>query len=238
MISIPCDTVENNACAAGSAVIQWALIHRATTGLPMTGADVREVFETIIPNEALDALISQSGFQEREHKLDARLFLRTAVISAAHKVGGRKSDVLRMYFDEGGEEVARSASYSWFDESFEEVMEGLRDRALSYAQSQPKDLPGILGQHVSDWIIVDSTTVKLDDSLKEVYPGTGKYAALKVHKQFSVGVGTTVGYHLSPAKEHDSKQKDLRAGGSVVCFGMETEFGPVVYRSLSEGRRI
>ena len=223
MISIPYVSGLDTACAQGSAVIQWPLLHRATTGLPMTGADVREVFETIIPNEALDGLISQSGFQERERKLDARLFLRSAVISAAHQGGGRQADILRHYFEEGAEDVARSAAYSWFDEAFEEIMEGLRDRALSYALSQPRDLPGILGKHVSDWIIVDSTTVRLDDSLKEVYPGTGKYAALKVHKQFSVGVGTTVGYHLSPAKEHDSKHLHIdeswKGKGLLVDLG-------------------
>jgi hypothetical protein len=57
---------------------------------------------------------------------------------------------------------------------------------------------------VRDWRIVDSTTVKLHPALKSVYPGAGDYAAVKVHKTLSVGCGTVVDYHFSPARDHDS----------------------------------
>jgi hypothetical protein len=57
---------------------------------------------------------------------------------------------------------------------------------------------------VTDRHIVDSSTVKLDPALVGEYPGAGDYAALKIHKRFSVGLGTTVDYHLSPAREHDN----------------------------------
>jgi len=83
-------------------------------------------------------------------------------------------------------------------------MEGVRDRTFAYARSRPLDLPGVLGAHVRDWHIVDSSTVKLDRRLQAEYPGTGDYAALKVHKRFSIGLGTLWDYHLSPAREHDA----------------------------------
>ena len=51
-----------------------------------------------------------------------------------------------------------------------------------------------------DWRIVDSETVVLNKRLLPEYPSTGDYAALKVHKTLSVGTGTTVAYHLSPAR--------------------------------------
>lgn len=170
----------------------------------MRGCDVREVFETVLPDEALAQMISESGFQVRERKLMATTFIRSAIIAAASGQGGRQAAVLRQYFEAGAPKVVRGAAYGWFGGSFEAVMADVSTRALAYACSQPRDLPGILGQHVEDWRIVDSSTVRLADALRDRYPGAGNYAALKVHKTFSVGVGTTVDYHISPAREHDS----------------------------------
>src|SRR5690606_5682045 len=61
-------------------------------------------------------------------------------------------------------------------------------------------------------------TVRLEDALKKEYPGTGDYAALKVHKLFSVGIGTTIDFHLSPARDHDAKhfEVDEAFGGHGV----------------------
>ncbi|MGH3148036.1 MAG: transposase, partial [Rubrobacter sp.] len=52
--------------------------------------------------------------------------------------------------------------------------------------------------------VVDSSTVKVHDSVQGTWRGTGDYAALKVHKTLSIGTGAPVAYHLSPAREHDS----------------------------------
>ena len=100
--------------------------------------------------------------------------------------------------------VARSAFYRWFDEPLERFMEALAQRALAYAQAQQIDLSGPLSG-VKDWYIVDSTTVTVRDALREEFPGTGDYAAIKVHKVLSVGCGAPVRYHFSPAREHDSR---------------------------------
>jgi hypothetical protein len=83
-------------------------------------------------------------------------------------------------------------------------MEALAQRGLAYAQAQQVDLSGPLCG-VKDWYIVDSTTVMVRDALREEFPGTGDYAAIKVHKVVSVGCGAPVRDHFSPAREHDSR---------------------------------
>jgi hypothetical protein len=83
-------------------------------------------------------------------------------------------------------------------------MKAASDRALEFVRHQALDVPGILGRDVTDWHIVDSTTIRLDDSLKHVFPGAGDYAAAKVHKRFSVGRGTLFDYSISPARDHDA----------------------------------
>ena len=201
--------------------------------MAITGGGLREVFETILPEDALMAAVRSAGLQERERKLDALALLRSMVISASTGYGGRQADAMKLYFQSGTKKVVRGAFYSWFGRPLEQVLEVVRGRALSYAAAQPLDLPGVLGAEVRDWHIFDSTTVRLDDALKGEYPGAGDYAALKIHKRFSVGLGTTIGYHLSPAREHDAphlwrgRKWDPLGGGREIQFKTDP-FSPAI----------
>jgi len=189
----------------------------------ITADEVREVFEQTLPQDVLAEFIKEAKFQQRERKLDAVQLIRSMVIAAATGYGGRQADVMRVYFDMGAQRVVRGGFYAWFNPKLEAVMEKVRDRALAFAADHDLDLPGFLGEHVLDWHIVDSMTVKLADDLKEVFPGTGNYAALKIHKRMSVGIGTTIDYHISPAREHDAKHltidKSWRHLGLLVDLG-------------------
>jgi hypothetical protein len=187
-----------------AAIKLWAMIGRDRMRFTMTGDDVREVFSEILPEDVLMAAVKEAGLQQRERKLDALVLLRSMIISASTGYGGRQADVMKSYFQCGGRPVVRGGFYAWFGRPLERTMEVIRDLAFAYARRQPLDLPGVLGTEVRDWHIVDSSTVKLADELKEAYPGAGDYAALKVHKRFSIGLGTTIDYHLSPAREHDA----------------------------------
>jgi Transposase DDE domain len=81
-------------------------------------------------------------------------------------------------------------------------MAALADRALAYARARRVDLSRILAE-VKGWYSVDSTMVAVRDGLREEFPGTGAYAALKVHQVLSVGCGAPVRYQFSPTREHD-----------------------------------
>jgi putative transposase len=170
----------------------------------MTGDEVRQVFEAMLPQEEIDRLCEEFGVIERQRKLNLGMFVRAMVISAGTPGGAYQADALRSYLEFEVPSVARSAFYRWFDEPLERFMEALAQRVLAYAQAQQIDLSGPLSG-VKDWYIVDSTTVTVRDALREEFPGTGDYAAIKVHKVLSVGCGAPVRYHFSPAREHDSR---------------------------------
>jgi putative transposase len=174
----------------------------------MTGEEVRQVFETMLPQDEIDRLCLQCGVIERQRKLDLGMLVRAMVISAGTPSGAYQADVLRSYLEFEVPRVARSAFYRWFDEPLERFMEALAERALAYARAQQVDLAGPLCG-VTDWYIVDSTTVKVRDTLIEDFPGTGDYAAIKIHKVLSVGCGAPVQYHFSPAREHDSRHLEV-----------------------------
>lgn len=198
----------------------------------MRAEDVREVLETILPNDVILKAAEEFGLQQRERKLDVARLLRAMVMSAATGYGGRQADVLRMYLHNGAPKVVRGAFYRWFGEGLEKVMKQISDIAIGYAKRQPVDLPGWLGEHVRDWHIVDSSTVQLDDSLQAEYPGAGDYAAVKVHKRFSVGIGAAIAYHLSPAREHDSKH--LKIDESWKGLGLLADLGYVSLMLLQD----
>jgi Transposase DDE domain len=198
----------------------------------MRGEDVRKVFESILPDAVVAELARAHKLQERERKLDVVRLVRAMVIAAATGYGGRQADVLRAYLESGAEKVVRGAFYARFSEALENVMKAVADLALRYAGACVRDLPGWLGQHVSDWHIVDSSTVKLHKNLLSEYPGAGDYAALKVHKRFSVGVGTTVGYHLSPAREHDNIHLSIDA--SWKGLGLLADLGYASFKLIAD----
>jgi putative transposase len=176
----------------------------------MTGEEVRQVFEAILPQQDLARRCVQCGVIERQRKLHLGMLVRAMVIAAGTPGGAYQADVLRSYLEFEVPKVARSAFYRWFDEPLEQFMATLADRALAYARAQQVDLSGILGE-VKDWDIVDSTTIRVRDALREEFPGTGAYAALKGHKVLSVGCGAPVHDRFSPAREHDSRPLEIDA---------------------------
>jgi putative transposase len=195
--------------------------------IELTGDEVRELFEAVLPDVEIEAFAQELGVVERQRKLDVVAFTRAAVISANTPSGGMQADALRSYSQSGAPRVARSSFYQRFDEAFEKLMGRLAERAMALALAEQVDLPGLLGG-VRDWRIVDSSTVRVRDALKGELPGTGDYAALKVHQTLSVGCGAVVRYHVSPAREHDSLH--LTIDESWAGYGLLCDLG---YASIS-----
>ena len=115
----------------------------------MRGKDVREIFETILPEKTLMEAVKAAGLQKRERKLDALRLLRAMIIAAASGHGGRQADIMRVYihgFNEKAISVVRGGFHAWFGKPLERVMEKISGLALEYARSRKRDLPGFFGQ--------------------------------------------------------------------------------------------
>ena len=169
----------------------------------MTGEELRELFRATLDPSMLGELVEQYGVQQRDRKLNVIELLIALILTGGTHEGGRQYDVLRTYLQNTSTKVKRSAFYGWFTEPLERVLAVLLARAIDAGQRQTKLLPGILGG-VSDWRIVDATTVRLRGELVDTFPGAGDYAALKVHKEWSVGTGNLYAYKITPARDHDS----------------------------------
>jgi putative transposase len=190
----------------------------------MTGAALKDLLSKVFTGTLIEDLARQYGVVERERSLDIVSFVVALVLTGGTHEAGRQYDVLRTYVDGGAPKVARSSFYGWFNKPLEGLLTELLRRAIAFADTQDRLLPGILGT-VTDWRIVDSTTVRLPDSagLLAEYPGTGDYAAIKVHKTYSVGVGNLVAYRFTPARDHDGPHlvidESWRNYGALVDLG-------------------
>jgi len=107
----------------------------------MTGDEVRQVFEAMLPQDVIDRLGQQCGVIVHQRKLPLGKLLRAIAISAGTLGGAYQSDVLRAYLECEVVRVTRAAFYRWFDEPLEQCMAALAERALAYARAQEVDLP-------------------------------------------------------------------------------------------------
>lgn len=192
----------------------------------------REIFDTIIPQSELAKVIAANGMQLRERSLDVQKLITALIASSAAGDGGRQAKAIKMYTDHAEKKVTRSASYAWFDDRLSGALSDLAQKALTFAASHEVDLPPWILRDVSDWHIFDSTTVKVDIQHFDTYPGVGDYAAVKVHKRMSLGIGTTVAYHLSPAREHDSQH--LHIDESMRGLGILVDLGYASFDTISK----
>ena len=169
----------------------------------MDGTILRETLQAILPQSVIEKFAERLGVIERARKRDIVKLVYSLVLSAGSDDSGVLAEAMKRYNSEARERVVRGAFYAWLDDEMSEMMERLVEEAIGYAYSLPPFLPGILGT-VEDWFIFDSETVTLRRALSDVYPGSGSPAAVKVHKELSVGRGCMTDYHLSPAQDHDS----------------------------------
>jgi len=169
----------------------------------MDGTILKETLQAILPQSVIEKLAEKYGVIERTRKRDIVKLVNALVLSAGSDDSGVLAEAMKRYNTEAKKRVVRGAFYAWLDDEMAEMMERLVEEAIGYACSLPPFLPGILGT-VEDWFIFDSETVTLRPALSDVYPGSGSPAAVKVHKELSVGRGCMTDYHLSPAKDHDS----------------------------------
>jgi hypothetical protein len=175
----------------------------------MTGEDVRQVFEAMLPQQDIDRRCAQFGVIERQRTRHLGMLVRAMVISAGTPGGAYQADVLRSYLEFEVPKVARSAFYRWFDEPLEHFMAALAERARPYARAWQVDLSGIVGV-VKDWSMVDSTPVTVREALCAEFPGLASTRRSKC-KGLSVGCGAPGRDHFSPAREHDSRHLESDA---------------------------
>ncbi len=200
----------------------------------MDGTILKETLQAILPQSVIEKLAEKCGVIERARKRDIVKLVYALVLSGGSDDSGVFADAMKRYNTEAKERVVRGAFYAWLDDEMAEMMERLVESAIGYASALPPFLPGILGT-VEDWFIFDSETITLRSALSAVYPGSGSPAAVKVHKELSVGRGCMTDYHLSPAVDHDSPH--LVVDERYRNMGLLIDLGYVSFERIRQFKR-
>lgn len=189
----------------------------------MDATKLKDIVTSAIGREQLEEFARELGAVKRQSKVHMMELVTALILAARTNAGGRQAEAMRVFRDHlGGARIARSTYYERFNSGLVALMQCLLDRALEAARADPVRLPPSIA-FVEDWLIQDATTVKLHDALVPTYPGAGDYAALKVHKLYSIGRENLIGYRVGPAREHDAAQFKVdaswRGKGVLVDLG-------------------
>ena len=177
----------------------------------------RNVLKTALPADKVVSMARALKVVERQSLIAIDQLVTALVLVARTPSGGRQADVLRAYVEATSDKPVRGAFYARFNDELDQLMTRLLDDSLTAIRAEPVLLPPCI-DGVKDWLAIDSETVKLHPSLKDKFPGTGDYAAVKIHKTYSLGRHNIVDYHFSPAKEHDSCH--LTVDDSLKDYGL------------------
>lgn len=188
----------------------------------MSGVAFRKVFESVFLIPEIEQLLETCGVRERERKMNMAEFVVALALCGGNHRWGLQAHALDVYAEMGNERVSRAAFYKRFTPKLLALFGILAGRALEWVLAQPVHLPGILAG-VTDWRVVDSMTVRLQKALAGVYPATDDGAALKIHREISLGRENLVAYKVTPAREHDGPHlvvdERRRGQGLIVDLG-------------------
>ena len=111
----------------------------------MTGEDVRQVLEAMLPQPDSERLCAPLGVIERQRTLHLGMLVRAMLIAAGTPGGAYQADVWRSSLACEVPQVAGAACYRWCDAPLEHCMAALADRALTSARAPQVDRSGSLG---------------------------------------------------------------------------------------------
>lgn len=97
----------------------------------MTGAEVREVVEAMLAQEASDHLCEPCGVRARPRQWNLGMFVRAMVISAGTPGSASQAEVWRSSLECEVPHGARPAGSRWFEAPLAQGMEALAQRALA-----------------------------------------------------------------------------------------------------------
>jgi len=97
----------------------------------MTGDEVRQVFEAMLPQDEIEHLCQPCGVIARQRQRHLGMLVRAMVMSAGTPGGASQADVLRAYLELAVPQVTWAAFSRWCDAPLEQCMAALAERALA-----------------------------------------------------------------------------------------------------------
>ena len=184
------------------------------------------VLKSRLCDEQLDALGRIVFFIKRLREIRAAAFVQSVVLSRFRHGRAAFEQALQCYRQMTCSSIWRRpfqmrfkcpAAVKLFEQTFESLVEPWRRRAFTRGVRHP------LARYVADVVIVDGTVVRVADSLRNVFRGTGKggSAMIKAILAISGFGGLPLWAQLASGADNDNKffpRLDLFARGTLFLF--------------------
>jgi hypothetical protein len=178
-----------------------------------------ESMQTLFTSTA-DTLAKTTGFVKRASKCSGSKFAKTVVLGFLHKPDSSLGELCQTGL-RADLEISTEGLDQRMNEPAAHFMQALLEEATHHLVQGDAVLIGVL-QRFSQVTVMDSSTITLPPSLKEIWVGCGigqaakenrveANAGLKVHLKIDLCRGGVVGLELGNAREHDGKAAIVQA---------------------------
>lgn len=181
-----------------------------------------DLLNSVAPPEVVRRKATELGVKKRQGKIDTYRLLMVVVLGLVARGSMSISQLGQLYSEVSGKRLARSSFWARINPRFAKLVGWLLDEVVAISRAPSYRPPGVLSGF-RDVLAVDSSVVKVDDSLRGIWKGTRRNsakAALKVHAWIRVFSGELVKYKLTPEAYGDSRAfgVDHALRGVLVLF--------------------
>lgn len=173
-------------------------------------SSIRSFLNDLVPADEIRGAAHRLGVVRRRRKIDIVEFVMIVVVIVCGR-GGQTIASMRRQLAARGTTVARSAFWKRLTPAFEMLVSWLLERLQKESRSSPPVYRGALASF-TDVIAVDSTVIKVHDSLAKIWKGTRhtRKAALKVHTMVRALTGELLRHKITAEAHGDGRE--LRVG--------------------------
>jgi IS4 transposase len=175
--------------------------------------DIPIALETLLPPDKIRELAKETGFIEREKKIEAVAMIWTLVLGFGVRLKRTLASLKRIYQEETGTTISDSSWYDRFTPKLARFVKANVQLALTQMAGEANRKLSAKLKHFDDIMIQDSTVIRLHEALAKKWPATRARktsAGVKVSTLISAVANgpKTVAIH----GERTSEIKTLRIG--------------------------
>lgn len=132
--------------------------------------DIPHSLETLFPEETIDKIAKDTGFDQRHRKIEPYYFFWTLVLGFGVHLQRSLESLRRGYGDMSGTEFSQSAWHDRFNPKTVKFLRGCVELALQQMAGEANRKLSSKMEWVDDILIQDSTIVRLSAALMKQYP--------------------------------------------------------------------
>lgn len=183
-------------------------------------AQVMEKVNAVFDENNLEEIARETGFIVRKRKINPKEFLEKILFLRLESPNSSLEDLVYEFY-KSDTSISKQALQKKFNRSAVDFVQKILEQLLQYAVSEQKKYLGVL-PFVKNVQVVDSSEIRLNKTLKEIFPQVrNQGAAIKLQALMDVVNNQILSLDVRPSKEPDQGYKQhiihVRAGDLLIA---------------------